>query len=445
MRDKANGGERGSRVRWLVVGLLMMLALLGHFNRVSISVAGSERFLRDGLMTPVQLGQVYTCFLVVYTLCMLPAGWWIDRLGPSRMLTCMAVGMGACVVLTGALGFLALPGGAFWVALMGVRGVAGMASTPLHPSAARLVALWIPPSARVWANGLVTAGALVGIAASYPVFGALMDWLDWPRAYVLCGLGMMAFGVAWHLLAADHATEHRWADDAERSLVGRSHLPRHQSTLETLRGFMRLFRDRQLVLLTLSYAAVGYFQYLFFYWIEYYFEKQLHLPAVASRRASAIVMLAMAAGMALGGWCADRLSRRWGRRWGRRALALGGMIGSAVFALVGLNAADASAVTFWFALALAALGACEGVFWTAVAELGGRSGGLAAAFLNTGGNGGGAVAPWLTALLIAKSNGDFTQAIGVACAVSVLGALLWLWLDPVDRDTAGEPGSGNEA
>ena len=188
MRGGVERGGRSSRVRWMVVGLLMMVALLGHFNRVSISVAGSERFLRDGLMTEVQLGQVYTCFLVVYTLCMLPAGWWIDRLGPTRMLTCMAVGMGACVVLTGALGFLALPGGLFWGTLLGVRGVAGMASTPLHPSAARLVALWIPPSARSWANGLVTAGALVGIAASYPVFGALMDWLDWPRAYVLCGL-----------------------------------------------------------------------------------------------------------------------------------------------------------------------------------------------------------------------------------------------------------------
>lgn len=445
MRGGSNSGGRGSRVRWLVVGLLMLLALLGHFNRVSIAVAGSERFLRDGLMTEVQLGQVYTCFLVVYTLCMLPAGWWIDRLGPARMLTWMAVGMGACVALTGALGFLALPGGTFWLALMGVRGVAGMASTPLHPSAARLVALWIPASTRAWANGLVTAGALVGIAASYPVFGQLMDWLDWPRAYLVCGLVMMACGAIWHLLSADHATEHRWADEEERGLVGRGHLPRRHSARQTLGDFLRLFRDRQLVLLTASYAAVGYFQYLFFYWIEYYFEKQLHLPPLASRRASAIVMLAMAAGMALGGWLTDHLCRRWGRRWGRRALVLTGMIGSAVFALVGLSAQDAAAVTCWFALALAALGACEGVFWTAVAELGGSSGGLAAAFLNTGGNGGGAVAPWLTAWLIAQSNGQWTQAIGVACAMSVLGALLWLWLDPAEPSREKSAGGSDGA
>ena len=39
-----------------------------------------------------------------------------------------------------------------------------------------------------------------------------------------------------------------------------------------------LFRNRSLVLLTLSYGAYSYVQYLYFYWIEYYFGKVLKLP-----------------------------------------------------------------------------------------------------------------------------------------------------------------------
>ena len=31
-----------------------------------------------------------------------------------------------------------------------------------------------------------------------------------------------------------------------------------------------------MICITLSYAAYGYFQYLFFYWIQYYFETMQH-------------------------------------------------------------------------------------------------------------------------------------------------------------------------
>ena len=34
--------------------------------------------------------------------------------------------------------------------------------------------------------------------------------------------------------------------------------------------------------LTLSYGMLGYVQYLFFYWIEYYFKNELKLPSSQS-------------------------------------------------------------------------------------------------------------------------------------------------------------------
>ena len=73
-----------------------------------------------------------------------------------------------------------------------------------------------------------------------------------------------------------------------------------------------LLGNRSLVLLTLSYSAVGYFQYLFFYWLEYYFKSILKLDTDTSRLYATIPMLSMAAGMFLGGWVADDLSRRVG-------------------------------------------------------------------------------------------------------------------------------------
>ena len=68
------------------------------------------------------------------------------------------------------------------------------------------------------------------------------------------------------------------------------------------------------MLVTLSYACVGYFQYMFFYWVDYYFEKVLNLPTTISQNYAAIPPLAMAVGMPLGGWLSDRIEHAGGHR-----------------------------------------------------------------------------------------------------------------------------------
>ena len=81
-----------------------------------------------------------------------------------------------------------------------------------------------------------------------------------------------------------------------------------------------------------------------------------------------------------------------------------------------------------FSLALGALGMCEGIFWTSAPALEPAKGGIACAFLNTIGNLGGSLAPICTPLI--GTHYGWPAAIGVACCASVLGAVLWLWIDP---------------
>lgn len=422
---------RATRVRWLVVVLLMALAFLAHFNRVSISVAGKEHFIGPGRLTEEQMGLVYSAFLLVYTVGMLPGGWFIDRAGPRRAMAVMGVGLGCCTALTGVLGWAGLAVPALFVPLLVIRGVAGASSVPLHPGAARAVSLWTPLRERSTANGLVTAGALVGIALTYPVFGRLMDAVGWPAAFVVAGVALAGVGVLWFVLATDGPADHRLANDAERELVAADGTPPAR-TKATLREVLGLFRNRSLVLATLSYGALGYVQYLFFYWVEYYFGTVLKLPAAESREAAFTVTIAMAVGMACGGGVSDVLCRRLGFRWGSRSVALAGMGLSAVFSLLGASTADPPAVTVWFALALGSLGLCEGIFWTTAPVLEPRHGGLACALLNTGGNGVGMLAPVVTPLLGQRYGWD--AAVVVACVICAAGGLLWLGIStPKER------------
>ena len=121
-------------------------------------------------------------------------------------------------------------------------------------------------------------------------------------------------------------------------------------------GWWALLGNHRLILLTLSYAAVGYVEYLFFFWMHYYFEKVLHLGTSASRFYAAVLYLAMAVGMVLGGWAADRLARTQGTLRGRALVVVVGLSGLSAALHAGARSKVGLAV--WGALAgLTALGA----------------------------------------------------------------------------------------
>jgi MFS family permease len=192
-----------------------------------------------------------------------------------------------------------------------------------------------------------------------------------------------------------------------------------------------LLRNRSLVFLTISYGAVNYFEYLFTFWMHHYFDEVLNVGKDRSRYYAGIVNLAQAGGMVLGGWLSDRLQRRFGYRRGRAIVPVAGLLGSAIFLAIGLQATQPGWIVGWFALANVAVGMCEGPFWATAIELGGSRGGTSAGMCNTGGNAGGLVAPIITPV-VSGAFGWF-WGIGLGSVVCVAGAALWWWIDPGER------------
>ncbi len=186
--------------RWRVVLLLMILTALGHFNREGLAVAGNKVFMGQLQITEVQMGWVYTTFLITYTIGMLPGGWLIDRIGSVKALTLFGLSMGTFVALTGILAWTANVPLVLWIGLLVVRGLAGVCNSPLHPGAAHVASDMMSQSHRATANGMRTAGALLGIAFSYPIFAWLIDHLTWPWVFVVSGSTLVASGILWKLL-----------------------------------------------------------------------------------------------------------------------------------------------------------------------------------------------------------------------------------------------------
>jgi len=382
------------KIRWAVPLALMALCFISHFNRISMSVAGDERIMEQYKIAPKQMGIVYSAFLLVYTIFMIPGGFFIDRFGPRIALAVVGLGSAAFCMLTGMVGWM--EASAVWMSLLLVRGVMGLVTTPLHPAAANAVGLWVPESRRSLVNGLITGAALLGVACTYKAFGSLIGQFEWPKAFMITGLLTAVITFLWLAVTPRHEKAPRGPEMARWRV---------------------LLRNRSVWLLTFSYASIGYFQYLFFYWIHHYFVKILGMSEEASRYYAGLPPLTMAICMPIGGWLSDRLPPR-------ALVPMCGMVLGALLLGCGVLAKTPFWIVFWFSLAMGAVGAAEGAFWSTVVEVGRSAGGTAAAIMNTGGNAGGMLAPYLTPL-VSETLG-WPVGISLGGVVCLAGALCWI-------------------
>jgi MFS family permease len=398
-----------------IVLLLMAFAFLSHFNRVSIATAGDTRIMEEYGISPFSMGVIYSAFLVTYTACMIPGGLVIDRFGARAALMVVGFGSALFVALTGTVGLVAREAGSAFFGLLLARGLMGIVSAPLHPALARSVRDWMPPDKRSRTNGLVNGSALVGIAVTPLCFGGLIGRFNWPGAFVIMAGLTAGLALVWTAYSTDgpgDTTQQPITDDPPAA--------------ERPRPWTDLLANRSLLLLTASYAAVNYFQYLFFYWISYYLVKVLEVPEEKSRVYAAIPPLAMAVGMPLGGLLSDRLEQLSGTSGSRKIVPMAGMTAGAILLIIGVLAREPAWITCWFALALGAVGMSEGPFWATATEVGGRRGGSSAALFNTGGNAGGLLAPVVTPW-VGESLG-WGYAVGLGGLVCLAGVVAWLWI-----------------
>jgi MFS transporter, ACS family, D-galactonate transporter len=448
-RDAALPQPQPTWVRWRVVALLLAFSFMSWFNRVSMSVAYDEQIKEQYGISEEAMGAVYSALLFAYMVFMTPGGWFADRRGAWRALVLMGFGSALFVALTGAVGLGGFSTATVLALFFVVRTAMGVCTAPIYPASGRIIAHWLPAGQRAGVNGMVMAAALVGIASTFVGFGTLMDWFGWPAAFLIAGAVTAVLALMWTGYATDRPEQHPAVNPDELHWIwsGESVPPEPEDARVSEPAKAKpagapvpggaLWRDRSLILLTLSYAAVGYFEYLFYFWMHYYFEQVLRLGKDDSRLYTTVLNLAMAVGMVLGGALSDRLVRSWGRRPGRAAVAAGGMLLGAALLCLGIVAETPAWIVTWFALALAAVGATEGPFWATAIELGGRHGATSAGIFNTGGNAGGVVAPILTPLV--SRHFGWLWGIAIGSLVCLVGASLWVGINPEDRGSGQAP------
>ncbi len=410
-------------LRWGLVFLMFGIAAVSYLDRNNISIAATAIQKEFGL-SDVQLGVVFSAFVMGYAFSQPFAGRLADRFGPYKV---VAIGIVWWSVFTAATAMV--PSGMLWSlgALIAMRFVLGVGESVIFPASNRLVANWVPTRERGLANGIIFAGVGIGAGVAPPLITYITVNHDWRWAFFVSALiGVVAL-VVWLLVARDHPQNHSWASQEERDYI-RAGVASAAAVEAKPAPWLTILKNRHLAALTLSYFCYGYVAYIFFTWFFKYLSSVRGLDLKASALYAMLPFIAMAICSPLGGFIADKLTARYGRRVGRGGVAVFALILAAVFVAVATQVQDARVACIVLAGGAGALYLSQSAYWSVSADIGGASAGSVSGVMNMGNQFGGVVTASLTPFL--ANQFGWSASFLVAAGVAVVGGLAWLLVDP---------------
>ncbi len=420
-----------ARIRWILIFWMFVISAIAFLDRVNISIAGPT-IAREFHMDNVQLGWVFSAFVLGYALFQAPGGWIADRFGPRSTLMIGVIWWG---VFTALITFLPPGLGGLLAVVIGIRFCLGMGEAVVYPASNCVVAQWIPSSERGVANGFIFCGVGFGAGITPPLISYLVQNYGWRWSFwASAALGLFV-GAIWYVLARDTPRRHPWITPEEVHYI-EAGLPRTDAKVHdhARLSWRAILTNRDILAVTFSYFCYGYAAYIFFSWFFIYLNTVRGLNLRNSAYYTMLPFLAMAVCSPLGGWMSDRLTKSRGKRAGRCILAAAAIGFCAIFIALGTQVQSAELASVVLAGGAGALYISQSSFWSVSADIGGKSAGLVSGIMNMGGQLGGTLTASLTPL-IAKHFGWNTSFL-VAAGFCAAGSLAWFLVHPEGRPGA---------
>jgi ACS family glucarate transporter-like MFS transporter len=423
--------------RWVVLAVIILASFIAYTLRTNVNIVG-ESMMRDLGMTEYQLGLVFSAFAAGYALFQFPGGLVGDKFGPRKTITAIAIAWSLLTVITALV-----PGSGVWAigytvgALVLTRFLVGAFNGPFFPvTIGGTIERWFPVSQWGLPNGLSSAGLTLGSAVTAPLVVWLMQAYGWRYALLIVAPAGLVAALAYWLLVTDDPADHPKITQEELTFI-RSDRPAAESDIE--KGAWKLaLKDKNVLLIALSYFCMNYVFYLFFSWFFYYLVSVREFSASDAGMFVSAQWILGAVGATVGGFSCDMLVRKLGIRRGTRYQTMTALILSAVFLTIGATSDNVmiTVVTLCFSFGFTQL--TEAPMWVATMGVAGRHSQVATGVLNTGGNIpgviGGLMVPFTAAWL------GWSAAIISGSLFAIVGAMLWLFIR-ADEPMAETPGS----
>jgi MFS family permease len=381
--------------------LLTLSVAINYIDRGALSVS-APAIMRDLHLSPQQMGLAFSAFFWTYSSFQLVAGWLVDRFSIRWV---YAGGFLIWSLSTAAVGLInGLP------ALLIVRLCLGAGESVAYPASSRIIVRQFAEGRRGIANALVDAGAKLGPGVSTLIGGLTVNAYGWRAMFVWVGLASLLWLVPW-------------------LIVTRREVASGSNTHQTIPGWSRMLRQREVWTTSAGMFAIGYVNYFLLSWLPSYLVAERGLSLTAMAVLGSIPFWAMAASSLVGGWTSDLLIRR-GADAGRvrKFYAAGGLILCAASILPAALVSTANASIALITAGCIALGMFTSNVWAITQTLAGPlAAGRWTGIQNAIGNLGGVVSPALTGWIVVQT-GSFTLAFAAAAAVLLAGSLVYLKL-----------------
>lgn len=389
--------------------LLSGFSLMAYVLRMNISVA-APFMMTDLHLDKVQMGRVFSAFMLGYALFQIPWGVSGDRLGPGRILGWAAIAWTVTTMLTGLLPGWVVPAGmASLMMLMVLRFALGASQAAAYPVASRAITSWMPPTQRATSFSALIVAMAFGSAFTPPLVSWAMSTFGWRASFYVCAALALALTLAWYRAAGS----------------GRDAMASTSAVVAgPAQAWWAPLKDRRVSLLSLSYFFNSYVLFVFVFWLYLYLVEQRGMSIMSSGVYTSIpFVLAMLFAPAAGVIC-DRLSIKYSPTIGRRLVAMVALVNSALFLVLGIDVADQTLAVAGLSLAVAFLLCTEVAYWSASMDVGGENAGTVGGVMNMAGNLGGVVSTALVPVLVSWRGWPF--AFQSAAGLSVVAAVLWL-------------------
>jgi MFS family permease len=413
MKQKA--WQMARRRYWIFV-FLFFLSTINYVDRVTLSVAATPIAAEFGLST-VQLGYLFSSFLWLYVVCLIPMGIIVDRLG-SR--TVNALGMALWSAATVATGFA----GSF-VGVLLSRIVMGVGEATTYPTAGRVIREWVPSRERGVATTIFNSGASFGPAIAGLLMASLIGAIGWRTTFFVCGAIGFVWLAAW-LRWFRLPEQVSWLDTTERQML----LAERDAEIGDFTNRVapisigRLLAQSSMWGLMISQGCATYANYLFLTWLPNYLQVAKGLTVFKSGTLMALPYLGAAVFAIILGRVSDIMLSPTAVREGRRRLMIViAMLSSSVILFIPLLG-SVYAILLLIMISLAGVSTSIALNIALVSDLmrSPSNIGRATGILIFGGNIFGLLAPIVTGYVI-EISGGYGGAFVIAGVLQVSGAL----------------------
>ena len=421
-------------VRWLVLAILVTASSIAYMLRSSLSIVG-ETMMHDLGMSEVQLGFVFSAFAAGYAIFQFPGGIFGDRFGARFTIAMIAVGWGLLTIVTALIpGTDVLSVGTIVIALMVTRFLVGVFQAPLFPvGIGGTIVSWFPMKQWGLANGLTSTGLTLGAAATAPLIVWLMSLYGWRSALLITAPAAFVVAIVFYWYVRNDPKDHPQIESDELEKISSDRPP--EGVVPAMGGWKLALKNRNVLLITLSYFCMNYVFYLFFSWFFFYLVDVKGFSNEEAGILTAAQWVFGAIGATAGGILCDYLVGRYGLRYGPKRLVMTALILSAIFLWVGAVSDNVLLCVGMLCLSFACNQLTEAPIWVSTMAVSGRHAPVATGILNTGAN----IPGVLGGLLVPFTAGIFgwPAAMVTGSFFAVVGALLWLFIRA--DEPMGEP------